>query len=963
MTEALTYVEISLRRCSRTYGVAPCTASIPATGVRKCYQGRATCQDIDNYADASGLTVRFAKPAAYRPKDIEAFPFIKSVDYTPAVVSLGKDLGQRAQVSITFTDAPDSDTFPGLDPYLSTRDYDPYSQGTFFGKLRARHPYLLGRSLSLISGYVGQELADMETRHFLIDSYEGPTPKGEFIIRASDVLKLGNADKAMAPVMSSGSLIADITDSATSLTLSPTGAGDDYSAGLLNLGGKEIVRYWVSGLDDYVTLLLHCNGADASTTFTDSSASAHTVTVGGNAQIDTAQSKFGGASALFDGTGDYLQLNGSSDFAFGTDDFTIDFWARRNSTGGLQILYDSRPTGVEGLYPTIYFAADNTLRYYTNSADRITSAGTFSTGSWIHIALVRASGVTKLYADGVQQGSSYTDSNSYLNGASRPQFAYDGLGPGNGFNGWLDEIRISKGLARWPAAFTAPTAAAGTSTDVVQLPARGLLNTTAVSHSAGDRAQVVLAYIGEDAADIIYDLCTNYITGFDPDWIDLPAWQTETATYNGTVYTAYICEPTAVKTLIEELVLQAALAIWWDDIDELVRLQVLRAIPTSAFDYTADNMLRGTLATREQLDQRLSQVQIYFGQINPLLPLSNKDNYRSQVSVSDTVAEANWVQPAITTILSRWIPQAGKTVAERLAAILLGRFKTPPRHVSFEVQRYAETDPELGGGYRFSNAFVQDETGATSDASIPIQVTQLKVYEDRIAVEAEEMLFDVPAADLASRSITFSASTFNPNLRTEHDSIYPEPTGSETVTFYIMAGVVIGSRDATLPAIDVGTWPAGTTIVIVNAGRIQGKGGAGGGNQPLGAQSGGDGGTAIYTRKPLSLDNTSGEIFGGGGGGSAKYAYPYGGGGGAGADGGAGGWGTVVDGNPGTADAGGNSGSASFAGFGGGPGLAGSSPTFGDDVGHSPGDAGAAVDGHSYVTYTASGDIRGGQVN
>ncbi|MEJ0012775.1 MAG: hypothetical protein WDM94_09155 [Bauldia sp.] len=60
------------------------------------------------------------------------------------------------------------------------------------------------------------------------------------------------------------------------------------------------------------------------TTFVDSSASGRTITANGNAQVDTAQAKFGGASALFDGAGDYLTVPASADFNFGTGDFTVE---------------------------------------------------------------------------------------------------------------------------------------------------------------------------------------------------------------------------------------------------------------------------------------------------------------------------------------------------------------------------------------------------------------------------------------------------------------------------------------------------------------------------------------------------------------------------------------------------------------------------------------------------------------
>ena len=84
----------------------------------------------------------------------------------------------------------------------------------------------------------------------------------------------------------------------------------------------------MSGWDNYTKLLLHFDGTDGSTTFVDSSPSGKTVTAVGNAQIDTAQYKFGGASGLFDGNGDYLSVPDSDDWYFGTGDFTIDAWAR-----------------------------------------------------------------------------------------------------------------------------------------------------------------------------------------------------------------------------------------------------------------------------------------------------------------------------------------------------------------------------------------------------------------------------------------------------------------------------------------------------------------------------------------------------------------------------------------------------------------------------------------------------------
>jgi hypothetical protein len=177
----------------------------------------------------------------------------------------------------------------------------------------------------------------------------------------------------------------------------------------------------------------------------------------GNAQISTAQSKWGGSSIAFDGTGDYLPSNPSTSnlYAFGTGDFTIEFWLRLGSVSGNQSLVDIRPTGTNGLYPLIY-TNTTSLIYYVNSATQI-SGGTLSTNTWYHVAVSRSGTSTKMFLDGTQIGSTYTDSNNYLAGTGAPWVGTfrDGTGA---LNGYIDDLRITKGVARYTANFTAPTA-------------------------------------------------------------------------------------------------------------------------------------------------------------------------------------------------------------------------------------------------------------------------------------------------------------------------------------------------------------------------------------------------------------------------------------------------------------------------------------------------------------------------
>jgi len=227
-----------------------------------------------------------------------------------------------------------------------------------------------------------------------------------------------------------------------------------------------------------VALLLHCDGSDGSTTFTDNSSSPKTVTAGGNAQISTAQSKFGGASALFDGSGDYLTLDGSADFAFGTGDFTIEFWLRQTSNSNIRSLYDSRPTSTDGHYVRI-FAYYGSLIVVDNSVNIFDSVGAITLNTWTHVALCRSGTSLRLFVDGTQVGTTLTNSTSWLNGTNRPCFGMDGTTLTDGpLVGNLDDIRVTKGVARYTSNFTPHTVAHPDSGPVLLIPIIGNLTLT-----------------------------------------------------------------------------------------------------------------------------------------------------------------------------------------------------------------------------------------------------------------------------------------------------------------------------------------------------------------------------------------------------------------------------------------------------------------------------------------------------
>jgi|TARA_R110000744_G_scaffold96058_7_gene185539 hypothetical protein len=185
------------------------------------------------------------------------------------------------------------------------------------------------------------------------------------------------------------------------------------------------------------------------------------ITLVGDASGSNTQQLFSTSTIAFDGVGDYLVASSSSTaYGYGTLDFTIEFWVYFNSTGITQTVVSSL-TSASSTNPHLYLlGTDSTLRYYTASGERISSSA-LSSGTWYHVALSRASGSTKLFIDGTQSGSTYTDSNNY--GSPAPfvfgtHYNAGSLVTTNPLSGYVQDVRVTKGLARYTSNFTPPTA-------------------------------------------------------------------------------------------------------------------------------------------------------------------------------------------------------------------------------------------------------------------------------------------------------------------------------------------------------------------------------------------------------------------------------------------------------------------------------------------------------------------------
>ena len=206
--------------------------------------------------------------------------------------------------------------------------------------------------------------------------------------------------------------------------------------------------YWSN-----VVLLLHMDGANTSTTFVDSSASAKTITSNNGAQLSTSVSKFGSASGLFDGTNDYLSVATSSDFNFGTGDFTVEGFFYRSASSGSHCLFELGSYSSPGFEFWIY---NNAYISVYSSGHIIDAAATIATNTWYHVAISRSSGVLKLFLNGAELGSAAWSASVSNNGGT----VFVGRSSaGEYFNGRLDEFRVTKGVGRYTANFTPPAAA------------------------------------------------------------------------------------------------------------------------------------------------------------------------------------------------------------------------------------------------------------------------------------------------------------------------------------------------------------------------------------------------------------------------------------------------------------------------------------------------------------------------
>jgi len=234
-----------------------------------------------------------------------------------------------------------------------------------------------------------------------------------------------------------------VTNSTTATILFPSTCDNYYDF-------EQPIAIWQDNQDFGDKVMLHMNGVNNSTTFIDDSGKVWTAN--GNAKIVTTESKFGGACAYFDGSGDYISTPITSDFyILSGDTLTIDFWVKKDMNGNFEALFSGETYGL-----CAQIGDDNVFIAYDPGGSGILCRATIDDLLWHHIAIIRQSGTWYTYKDGT-----LTYTIAYSSPINKPLNTYAiGGHPTNSnyFHGHIDEFRWTKGIARWTSNFTPPTA-------------------------------------------------------------------------------------------------------------------------------------------------------------------------------------------------------------------------------------------------------------------------------------------------------------------------------------------------------------------------------------------------------------------------------------------------------------------------------------------------------------------------
>jgi hypothetical protein len=211
-----------------------------------------------------------------------------------------------------------------------------------------------------------------------------------------------------------------------------------------------------------VVLFLKGDGTNGSTNIVDSSPSPKTITVNGNAQISTAQSKYGGSSLLFDGSGDYLSIPATGDMLFSSQNFTWEAWIYPTTLSAsyrITLMGNARASagGDYGMHLQVKKNATNQTMFSAWANENGSIGSTLNLNQWNHIACTRVGTTVEIFVNGIKgtTGSCATSITSHTAFLIGTVFQNDGYA--NDYTGYIDSLRLTRGVVRYTANFNPET--------------------------------------------------------------------------------------------------------------------------------------------------------------------------------------------------------------------------------------------------------------------------------------------------------------------------------------------------------------------------------------------------------------------------------------------------------------------------------------------------------------------------
>lgn len=321
-------------------------------------------------------------------------------------------------------------------------------------------------------------------------------------------------------------------------------------------------------------------------------------------------------------------------------------------------------------------------------------------------------------------------------------------------------------------------------------------NTVASEHKLGSGVQICLEYDAQSPSEILYDLLLNYAK-IDPAYLDKAAWDAEVVDFLPRLYSSIITEPTGVTTLIGEISEQMSFYTWWDERDSKVKMRAVRPSNNEQV-WPLDDMqhlVADSVAFSDQNEQLVTQVWVYYGQLNPTEKLDERRNYGAVEVVGDGDAEgrAKHDKSYIKEVFSRWIISTGGGTAISLGLKTLARYGEIPVAARFKLDA-KDNDIRLGDFVTVNNRLIVDDEGNNKPVNLQILSEAEVEAGTSYAYMAQQFVFEDDNTS-GEKTIIIAADILNLNLLdTYNDQFGVPPVEGDIINFIIRSGVEVGGR-------------------------------------------------------------------------------------------------------------------------------------------------------------------------